>query len=113
MLDLDYLQNLVKEERVKNAFLEVKCRRQFLKKLIEAIENKNKKRVSDYLNFLYSRLLRFNEFYARSLHDIFIENEKLIDIDINIYIGTGDKSFTSYTMDLSHKYIDINSDYRS
>ena len=79
MLDLDYLQNLVKEERVKNAFLEVKCRRQFLKKLIEAIENKNKKRVSDYLNFLYSRLLRFNEFYARSLHDIFIENEKLID----------------------------------
>ena len=34
-------------------------------------------------------------------------------IDININIGAGDKNFTSYTMDLSHKYIDINSDYRS
>jgi len=34
-------------------------------------------------------------------------------IDINIEIGTGKKSFTVYTMDLTKKYIEINSEYRS
>ena len=34
-------------------------------------------------------------------------------IDLNIDLGAGNKSFTAYTMDLTKKYIEINSDYRS
>ena len=35
------------------------------------------------------------------------------DIEISVKIGTGNKSFTAYTMDLTKKYIEINADYRS
>jgi glutamate N-acetyltransferase/amino-acid N-acetyltransferase len=35
------------------------------------------------------------------------------NIDLDIEIFTGSKSFTIYTMDFTKKYIDINSDYRS
>ncbi len=35
------------------------------------------------------------------------------NIDINISIFKGSKKFTTYTMDLTKKYIEINSDYRS
>ena len=35
------------------------------------------------------------------------------NIDININIFNGSKKFTTYTMDLTKKYIEINSDYRS
>ena len=34
-------------------------------------------------------------------------------IEISVKIGTGNKSFTAYTMDLTKKYIEINADYRS
>ena len=34
-------------------------------------------------------------------------------IDINIDIMSGSKNFTSYTMDFTKKYIEINADYRS
>ena len=34
-------------------------------------------------------------------------------IDIFVEVGTGKKNFTAYTMDLTKKYIEINSDYRS
>ena len=34
-------------------------------------------------------------------------------ITITVEIGLGNKSFTAYTMDLTKKYIEINSDYRS
>ena len=37
--------------------------------------------------------------------------EKKIDIIVNLNIGT--KEFTTYTMDLTKKYIEINSDYRT
>jgi glutamate N-acetyltransferase/amino-acid N-acetyltransferase len=40
----------------------------------------------------------------------YMKNEK---IDIVVDIFTGNKSFISYTMDLTKKYIEINSDYRS
>ena len=45
--------------------------------------------------------------------------EKAVDymksdtIEIIIEIGNGSKNFTAYTMDLTEKYIEINSDYRS
>ena len=35
------------------------------------------------------------------------------NIDLNIEISTGSREFTSYTMDLTNKYIKINADYRS
>jgi glutamate N-acetyltransferase/amino-acid N-acetyltransferase len=41
------------------------------------------------------------------------EYMKNTNIDINVKIGTGNKSFTAYTMDLTKKYIEINADYRS
>ena len=40
----------------------------------------------------------------------YMKNE---NIDININIFKGSKRFTTYTMDLTKKYIEINSDYRS
>jgi glutamate N-acetyltransferase/amino-acid N-acetyltransferase len=41
------------------------------------------------------------------------EYMKNSNIEINVKIGTGNKSFTAYTMDLTKKYIEINTDYRS
>jgi glutamate N-acetyltransferase/amino-acid N-acetyltransferase len=41
------------------------------------------------------------------------EYMKNTNIEINVKIGTGKKSFTAYTMDLTKKYIEINADYRS
>jgi glutamate N-acetyltransferase / amino-acid N-acetyltransferase len=35
------------------------------------------------------------------------------NIDITVFIETGTKSFTTYTMDFTKKYIEINADYRS
>jgi len=35
------------------------------------------------------------------------------DIEISVYVGSGKKNFTAYTMDLTKKYIEINADYRS
>tara|TARA_B110000438_G_scaffold301390_1_gene356161 strand:+ start:47 stop:1348 length:1302 start_codon:yes stop_codon:yes gene_type:complete len=35
------------------------------------------------------------------------------EIDVSINIATGKKNFTAFTMDLTKKYIEINSDYRS
>jgi len=48
----------------------------------------------------------FNELKVRD----YMKNES---IDITIDLGLGDKKFTAYTMDLTKKYIEINSDYRS
>ena len=38
---------------------------------------------------------------------------KSSEIKISIQIGTGNREFEVYTMDLTKKYIEINSDYRS
>ena len=40
----------------------------------------------------------------------YMKNEK---IDITVDLNLGKKSFTTYTMDLTKKYIEINTDYRS
>ncbi len=52
------------------------------------------------------------------LHNSYDEKEtanymKNSDIEINVSIGSGNKNFTAYTMDLTKKYIEINADYRS
>ena len=41
------------------------------------------------------------------------EYMKSIEIKITVQIGTGKKEFEVFTMDLTKKYIEINSDYRS
>ena len=40
----------------------------------------------------------------------YMKNES---IDINIDLGLGGKKFTTYTMDLTKEYVEINADYRS
>jgi glutamate N-acetyltransferase / amino-acid N-acetyltransferase len=35
------------------------------------------------------------------------------NIEINVNVGSGNKNFTAYTMDLTQKYIEINANYRS
>ena len=40
----------------------------------------------------------------------YMKNEK---IDITVDLNVGKKNFTAYTMDLTKKYIEINSDYRN
>ena len=34
-------------------------------------------------------------------------------IDITVNLNSGKKEFTAYTMDLTKKYVEINSDYRT
>ena len=39
-----------------------------------------------------------------------MKNDK---IEITVDLNVGNKNFSSYTMDLTKKYIEINSDYRT
>ena len=48
--------------------------------------------------------------YDEKITSEYMKNE---NIDLEIEIFTGKKSFTVYTMDFTKKYIDINADYRS
>ena len=48
--------------------------------------------------------------YNESILSEYMKNE---NIEITIDLSIGNKNFTAYTMDLSKKYIEINSDYRS
>lgn len=50
----------------------------FFEKLNTVILKKDEKRISDYLNFLYSKMLRFREFSKRSVADFFNENSDII-----------------------------------
>ena len=53
---------------------------------------------------------KLNQNYDEKLVANYMKSE---NIDLNIEISTGIKSFTVYTMDLTNKYININADYRS
>jgi glutamate N-acetyltransferase/amino-acid N-acetyltransferase len=53
---------------------------------------------------------KLHESYDETKASSYMKNEN-IDIDIEIF--TGKKSFTAYTMDYTKKYIEINADYRS
>ena len=48
--------------------------------------------------------------YDEKIVSEYMQNEL---IDITIDIGLGNKNFTAYTMDLTKRYVEINSDYRS
>ena len=51
----------------------------------------------------------FNGYDEKKVSE-YMQNELL---DISVDIGLGKKYFTAYTMDLTKRYIEINSDYRS
>ena len=53
---------------------------------------------------------KLHQDYDETKASEYMKNEN-IDLDIEIF--TGKKSFTVYTMDFTKKYVDINSDYRS
>ena len=49
--------------------------------------------------------------YIESDAAVYMREEKKIDIDVDLNLGR--KNFTAYTMDLTKKYVEINTDYRS
>ena len=53
---------------------------------------------------------KLHQSYDEKKTSAYMKNE---NIDLNIEIFTGKKSFTVYTMDFTKKYIEINADYRS
>ena len=53
---------------------------------------------------------KLNPNYDEKIVANYMKNE---NIDIDVDISTGIKSFTAYTMDLTNEYIKINADYRS
>ena len=59
------------------------------------------------------KVIEKGELYNSYNEDEVAEYMKEETIDITVDIGLGSKNFTAYTMDLTKKYIEINSDYRS
>jgi glutamate N-acetyltransferase / amino-acid N-acetyltransferase len=53
---------------------------------------------------------KLNQNYDEKVVANYMKSE---NIDLNVEISTGIKSFTAYTMDLTNEYIEINTDYRS
>tara|TARA_B100000035_G_scaffold263468_1_gene235180 strand:+ start:1573 stop:2874 length:1302 start_codon:yes stop_codon:yes gene_type:complete len=77
-----------------------------------------KSEVSININKLSIKFGKINVVLDGKLHSSYTEEEtaeymKNTDIEISVKIGTGNKNFTAYSMDLTKKYIDINADYRS
>jgi DNA modification methylase len=56
---------------------------EFLNKLRCAIKKNDKSRISDYLNFLYSRLVGINEYRTLSLKDIFDFNSQYLHRELS------------------------------
>jgi len=61
-------------------------------------------------NFYIVQNGKFNSNYSEDEASEYMKNDT---IEISVDIGNGSKNFTVYTMDLTKKYIEINSDYRS
>ena len=77
-----------------------------------------KSRVNINLDKLNIRIGLTKVIERGQLSKLFNENEvadymKSERIDLNIDLNMGKKNFTAYTMDLTKKYIEINTDYRS
>merc|ERR1711966_384657 len=71
----------------------------------------NLKKISiKFGNFKIVQDGKLHQSYDEKKTSLYMKNEN-IDFDIEIFTGT--KSFTVYTMDFTKKYIDINADYRS
>lgn len=69
-----YLKQLILRYRKEGIYKIENAIDQYFKNLRQAINDKNKDRIFDYLNFIYSRLLPFNEYKFRSISELFEEN---------------------------------------
>ncbi len=69
-----------------------------------------KKLLIKFGNIIIVQEGKLNQDYDEKLTARYMKSENL---EITIEIYTGKKNFTAYTMDLTKKYIEINSDYRS
>ena len=69
-----------------------------------------KKLLIKFGNILIVEGGKLNQSYDEKQTANYMKSE---NIEINVETFTGNKSFTAYTMDLTNKYIKINSDYRS
>ena len=69
-----------------------------------------KKLLIKFGNLIIIQDGKLHQSYNEKKTTDYMKNE---NIDLNIEIFTGKKSFTVYTMDFTKKYIDINTDYRS
>jgi DNA modification methylase len=72
------LKKIIKNHRIKNINKIIECKNDYFQNLNNVILEKNKNRISDYINFLYSKAIIHNEFMNRSVYDIFLENESLL-----------------------------------
>jgi N-acetylglutamate synthase (N-acetylornithine aminotransferase) len=77
-----------------------------------------KSNVNINLNKISLKIGNFKIIEKGQIYSKYNENEvseymKNMDINIEAEINTGNKDFTSYTMDLTKKYIEINTDYRT
>mgnify|MGYP003692598975 FL=1 len=73
--------------------------------------NINLKKLS--INFGKIKIIEKGQLSNSYDENITIDYMKNKKIDVSIDIATGKKNFTAFTMDLTKKYIEINSDYRS
>lgn len=80
------IDKLLEDYRVSNSHLIEECKKIYFQQLSEAINIGNKKRITDYINFLYSRVINLNEMKYRSVYDIYKENFKLLKKELNIDI---------------------------
>ena len=84
-------------------------------RIIMAIGNSEALINLEKLNLKFGDL---NIIYNGKIHNNYSEEQaadymKNANINIEVDVGCGTKNFTAYTMDMTKKYIEINSDYRS
>ncbi len=84
-------------------------------RIVMAIGKSNVSINLDKLSIKFGNLFiiqngKFNSNYSEDEASEYMKNDT---IEILVDIGNGSKNFTVYTMDLTKKYIEINSDYRS
>ena len=84
-------------------------------RIIMAIGKANIKLNTKLLNLEIGnfKIIEKGELIKNFDENIIKEYMKQDKIDIQVDLSVGNKTFTAYTMDLTKKYIDINSDYRS
>lgn len=78
---IDYIRNIKRDDLYKSEYK--KTIDSFLNLLKKSIKSNNKKRTTDYLNFLYSRLLSINENSKLSVSDLFDQNKIFLEKILN------------------------------
>lgn len=80
------VNKLLEDYRTSNLQLIEECKKKYFQQLSEAIDIEDKKRIADYINFLYSRVINLNEMKHRSVYDIYEENFKLLKKELSVDI---------------------------